>query len=148
MENASKALIIAGAILLSILIIGLGMVIFNQAKDALSNTGMDQQKISAFNDKFEAYEGDINGTKVKALLDLVKNNNAVVEAESKIEVEVNGIDGVTIATNKKYDQAEIAKAKNGFKPGKTYNVVFGYNTSGEYKGYINKVTITKPGSNS
>ena len=31
MENASKALIIAGAILLSILIIGLGMAIYQQA---------------------------------------------------------------------------------------------------------------------
>jgi len=30
MENASKALIIAGAILLSILIIGLGMAIYNE----------------------------------------------------------------------------------------------------------------------
>ena len=31
MENASKALIIAGAILLAILIISLGIVIYNQA---------------------------------------------------------------------------------------------------------------------
>ena len=31
MENASKALIIAGAILLSILIIGLGMFIYQQS---------------------------------------------------------------------------------------------------------------------
>ena len=35
MENASKALIIAGAILLSILIIGLGMSIFNASKTAI-----------------------------------------------------------------------------------------------------------------
>ena len=32
MENASKALIIAGAILLAILIIGLGMFIYNSKK--------------------------------------------------------------------------------------------------------------------
>ena len=44
MENASKALIIAGAILLSILIIGLGMMVFNQAKEAMTGTGMDQTK--------------------------------------------------------------------------------------------------------
>ena len=35
MENASKALIIAGAILLSILIIGMGMFIYNQAQDQI-----------------------------------------------------------------------------------------------------------------
>ena len=33
MENASKALIIAGAILLAILIIALGVFIFNQSKE-------------------------------------------------------------------------------------------------------------------
>ena len=38
MENASKALIIAGAILLAILIIALGVFIFNKAKSA---TNMD-----------------------------------------------------------------------------------------------------------
>ena len=41
MENASKALIIAGAILLSILIIGLGMYIYNMAADAITDTGLD-----------------------------------------------------------------------------------------------------------
>ena len=33
MENASKALIIAGAILLSILLISLGLIVYNQAKE-------------------------------------------------------------------------------------------------------------------
>lgn len=32
MENASKALIIAGAILISILLISLGIIMFNQSK--------------------------------------------------------------------------------------------------------------------
>ena len=41
MENASKALIIAGAILLSILIIGLGMYIYQQANSATSGTNLD-----------------------------------------------------------------------------------------------------------
>ena len=38
METASKSLIIAGAILLSILIIALGVFIFNQAKSSIGNT--------------------------------------------------------------------------------------------------------------
>ena len=36
MENASKALIIAGAILISILIIGLGVFIYQQAQSTVS----------------------------------------------------------------------------------------------------------------
>ena len=41
MENASKALIIAGAILLAILIISLGILIFNQAQDTVGSVNMD-----------------------------------------------------------------------------------------------------------
>ena len=57
MENASKALIIAGAILLSILIIGLGMFIYQQAAGAMNDTGLSDQEIQAFNQKFLQYEG-------------------------------------------------------------------------------------------
>ena len=37
MENASKALIIAGAILLSIAIIGIGMYVYSQAEGIMKN---------------------------------------------------------------------------------------------------------------
>ena len=53
MENASKALIIAGAILISILLISLGIVIYNSAKDAASTDQMDDFQVSAFNSKFK-----------------------------------------------------------------------------------------------
>lgn len=46
MENASKALIIAGAILLSILIIGLGMFIYQQASGAMGNANLDHKNTS------------------------------------------------------------------------------------------------------
>ena len=52
MENASKALIIAGAILLSILLISLGIMIFNQAQTTVQDSGMSQAEISTFNSKF------------------------------------------------------------------------------------------------
>ena len=45
MENASKALIIAGAILLSILIISLGILIFSQAQDTINSINMSEQEI-------------------------------------------------------------------------------------------------------
>ena len=52
MENASKALIIAGAILLSILLITLGIMIFSQAQDTIHNSGMTQAEITTFNNQF------------------------------------------------------------------------------------------------
>ena len=52
MENASKALIIAGAILLAIVLISLGMIILGQGEDIVKNNGMNQAQITALNSKF------------------------------------------------------------------------------------------------
>lgn len=73
MENASKALIIAGAILISILIVSLGVLIFNRmggsAKEAAN---MDEQEVANFNSKITPYVGkNISGSQVNALIQLV-----------------------------------------------------------------------------
>lgn len=75
MENASKALIIAGAILLSILIIALGIYVFNMAKGATKTNSLDELEIQTFNEPFESYEGRQIGTSVKALLNKVITSN-------------------------------------------------------------------------
>lgn len=73
MENASKALIIAGAILISILIISLGVLIFNKmGHSAKQAANMDEQEIANFNSKITPYVGDnISGSQVNALIQLV-----------------------------------------------------------------------------
>ena len=76
MENASKALLIAGAILLVILIISLGLVIYNQAKDSVGSANLDQQEIEAFNSKFTSYEGNsVSGSQVNRLIQTVISSN-------------------------------------------------------------------------
>ena len=62
MENASKALIIAGAILLSILLISLGIAIFSQAQTVIDGSGMSDAEVQAFNSKFEKYQGAKKGS--------------------------------------------------------------------------------------
>ena len=76
MENASKALLIAGAILLSILIIAIGMYIFTSAKKTIteSTSSMSTQEIKAFNDQFTEYEGAQAGSNVKALIGILIAN--------------------------------------------------------------------------
>ena len=76
MENASKALIIAGAILLAILLISLGILIFSQAQDVVQNSGMTQAEITAFNSKWSKYEGEQKGSVVKAMMQEVIASNA------------------------------------------------------------------------
>lgn len=87
MENASKALIIAGAILLSILIIALGVFVFNQAKSAVGNTGLSDQEVAAFNSKFDSYEGKQKGSSVKALINAVRNYNKSAESGEIINIQ-------------------------------------------------------------
>jgi len=87
MENASKALIIAGAILLSILIIAIGMYIYTSSQATIQNsmTDMNTQEIQAFNSNFTAYEGKQTGSQVKALIQkLVANARTYSEEPAKI----------------------------------------------------------------
>ena len=73
MENASKALIIAGAILLAILIISLGIVIYNQAAGK----------------QFTQYEGNNKrGADVNSLLDTIQSNNVTYQTDPTRQVEV------------------------------------------------------------
>lgn len=76
MENASKALIIAGAILLAILLISLGIMIFSNAQGAIGDGGMTDAQKTTFNGKFTKYQGDITGAEVLALESEVNVVNA------------------------------------------------------------------------
>ena len=58
MENATKALIIAGAILLSILLISLGILVYNNAKGTIEEADLTEQEIQAYNAKFTGFLGD------------------------------------------------------------------------------------------
>ena len=78
MENASKALIIAGAILISILIISVGIMIFNSSSGLFSSatSKMSDQEKQLFNSTFTMYEGTrVSGSSVKELIRAVIANN-------------------------------------------------------------------------
>ena len=98
MENATKALLIAAAVLVAILIISLGLVVYNRASETVSSVDMSGQEIQAFNEKFLKYNGkNKRGTEVNALLKTAVNNNLSENTngnDSKI-VEVSGKAAVT-----------------------------------------------------
>lgn len=76
MENASKALIIAGAILLSILLISLGLMVYQQAKNTIGSVNLDAQQIEQFNETFLRYEGtSVSAANVNALIQNVISSN-------------------------------------------------------------------------
>ena len=98
MENASKALIIAGAILLAILIISLGIFVYRQASGAINSGGMDEVQLATFNAKFRQYEGTQTGSVVKDLINTVLTNNNAEEASEDTYVDVT-IGGTTVFKN-------------------------------------------------
>ena len=140
MENASKALIIAGAILLAILIIALGVYIFNQAKSSTNMDELTNQQVQAHNNTFENYEGSINGTQAKALIDAIRNNNQSMPELGDIKVTSN-----VVTMSNETDNSKLADLKNAFQTTSKYTVkITGYqSTEGQYKGYVTNISINK-----
>ena len=145
MENASKALIIAGAILLSIVIISLGLVVVNNVRDTINNTNMDAQEVEAFNGKFTPYGGEkVSGTKVKALINVVSSNNAAQDASEQAFEDCTYVNvdasGATVASGD--DTVEITTVDETgikyptFSSSKYFKVEFEYT-----KGVVSNVII-------
>lgn len=122
MENASKALIIAGAILLAILLISLGIMIYNQAQSVVDGSGMSEAELSTFNNKFTKYEGSQRGSVVKSMINEIQSNNAN-NTDRKILYDATG--GITGLCENGKDDFDTSKLDNN----KKYNVSFG-RTSG------------------
>ena len=93
MENASKALIIAGAILLSILIIALGIYVYNMAAGTIGANPFDEMEVSNFNTPLEQYESNkILGSSVRKLIDkLIANAGTNKDSVDKLP-DINYID--------------------------------------------------------
>ena len=92
MENATKALLIAAAVLVAILIISLGLAVYNKASNATDSADLSATEIQAQNEKFLKYEGkNRRGSEVNALLETVKNSNLTANSEgAKVKVEYTG----------------------------------------------------------
>ena len=127
MENASKALIIAGAILLAILLISLGIMVFNQASNTVSNSGMTDAEKTAFNQKFLKYEGKQTGNMVKALLQEVMASNAVEENIDR-QITIN-----TVTPNETEHIPAPAQSRTEIKSNKYYTVTINTYTNGLIK---------------
>lgn len=117
MENASKALIIAGAILVSILLISIGVIIINSTGDMTDQVGStaDTMAIETFNSQFTSYEGqNIRAALVRSLISKVNASNSQNTQKVKVlhnTTEVNTSSFVT--TNATYT-VTISGYNNGY----------------------------------
>ena len=135
MENASQALIIAGAIILAVLIIGLGMSIFMSASSSSSDSNLDEYEITRFNSKFLDYEGTISGSRAMNLCETVRNHNLANRDDPTRQV--NLVLGQDIAANEanngvatEADKLSVAATvKASIRSGKSYKVTVQYDKS-------------------
>lgn len=100
MENASKALIIAGGMLIAMLIVGLLVWGFGRISET-QQTQVDQesiQEITDFNERFEAYNRTtVRGYQIISLANLVYDTNSrFTEADGYNPVTVT-VDGLSSA---------------------------------------------------
>ena len=140
MENASKALIIAGAILLAILIITLGIMVYRQAAGVVDSNAMDEVAVSSFNEKFQQYVGEnVRGAKVNALLSSVVQNNLSNSDDESKQVKVK-VDATNWNGTKPSGSAVVTSTTQcgSAQTGRSYAIT---TTPDPQSGYITLITI-------
>jgi hypothetical protein len=142
MENASKALIIAGAILISILLISVGIMVFNSINQPLEEAKGQgsSQAAQIFNSRFTKYEGRQSAANARTLIQEINASNAVNDRQvhlfgqgstNKAESFPEGKDGSVGA----------GSYTTTVNSSKYYNVTIAYGTKPSDKGYITEVLI-------
>ena len=129
MENASKALIIAGAVLLSILIISLGIVVVRNSTDTINKQNTDQFAIDTFNSKITQYVG----------------TNKRMNDVSNVCTTILSINGSETTNNTGRTAIKINNTVRNTLPAGTNmknSTVFTINVTTGNDGYINNVTIS------
>lgn len=144
MENASKALIIAASVLVAILLVAMGVTIFNKAQNSADTTNLDQTEINMFNSKFERYSNNQLGSQVKSLISFAISNASTnkddpVKLPQVILVDDTTANGgpTTEAALQKYID-DLGMIRNHLVSTRTYNVGCHYAGTG----LIDSITIT------
>ena len=131
MDNASKALIIAGAILLSLLIISLGIMVYNNAKNTVGSANLSKQEIQTFNSQFENYEGsNKTASEIRTMYQAVIASNASeTKSGTSRKVSITGSDTAACGTPNTTLQTAPTSTPT-VSNANTYTVKLGYSTDG------------------
>ncbi len=140
MENASKALLIAGAILIAILLIGIAMMVFGNIGGITGQAGtqIDQLEITGFNQPFEQYAGtNVSGSNVKTLISKINASNSTYANDESRQVTLAGESEIGSAT----EWSSGKPVKITATIGANYRYIVEFNT--DASGFINSVKINK-----
>ena len=124
MDNASKALIMAGAILISVMLVSLGVMLFSSASSQIEGAIdiSDTNEVLMFNNQFLTFQGDQRGVAINQLITKAIASNAKY-------YETVTINGATPSGD----------TLNSFERNGNYSVSFDYNGD---TGLISNIVIT------
>ena len=138
MENATKALLIAAAVLIAILIISLGLIVYNRSASTVQQADLSSQEIQAQNEKFTRYNGkNKRGSEVNSLLQTVLNYNLNTTNDgNKVEVKStdNSAPKLSTSATSITEQADTSML---------YDITVNYDGAG---GLVKTIDITKAGA--
>lgn len=135
MENASKALIIAGAILISILLISVGILVMNSTggvQDEMLKQ-MTQTQLQSFNASFTNYSGtNKTVSDIKSLYGIVTSSNSTHDNSMQVAMTING-------------QPVTSEMITDLSTKVRYRIVVNVNAE---KGVVDTIAVTAAGSGS
>lgn len=135
MENATKALLIAAAVLIAILIISLGLVVYNTSAETVKSANLSQQEVQSANEKFARYNGENKrGSEVNAMLQTVLNANIDAAAANETGRQVS----VTLDNSEILSKTAKSITKQA-DTSKLYKIEVQYNGNG---GLVDKIVVT------
>lgn len=139
MENASKALLIAGAMLLFILVLTFSVYLVRRIGGQTSELygDIEQSKIDEFNQKFLIYNGkeDLRIHDVISIINLAKDNNEHARFPVVIKVKVDGNEKQDISND---EIKEMLSSRDNIDA--RYSCIVEY---GKNKNLVEIVTIEK-----
>ena len=142
MENASKALIIAGSILIVIILITFGIVIVTSGKGVVDTgkSGMQTQAIIDFNSKFTKYEGKKRGSELREMVSLVNANNATDNVHQVALFA--SVSNISLLESRKTYKVTLEYSE-GIVPNNPGGTLLAGTLSTSEKGYVNVIIITE-----
>lgn len=131
MENASKAILIAGSVIIVLLIISLAVYFYNQSVELVDvfRNKITTTEIKNHNNTFLMYDGELRGIDVINACVKVEEYNTTARLPVNVIVKINGTD-VSIMNNYYY-------IINNVKRTVVYTASLGYND----QGVINLITF-------
>ena len=156
MENASKALILAASVLISIMLVSLGIFVFRTVSDIATDTSkLTDLEIANFNKQFTSYENEnVRGIQVNELIKSVINSNinsSIEETGTYVTIQYPAVNDsiVQLGVNNNKTSASVYPSTGGVSSvdslsnplngNKTYNdVIKVVKTNKTYKVSIHK----------